>query len=154
MLAKARLAAYARELGEEPEILATYSGGDLLGMHYLPPFPYFMDVAQQLFRCCPVSFVTTEDGTGLVHMSPAYGEDDMATAQAADIVAVTPVDAKGRFDDTVPDYAGQHVFDANPQIIRDLKNQSGPAAAATARCCCVTKPTSTPTRTAGAAEIR
>jgi isoleucyl-tRNA synthetase len=76
----------------------------------------------------PAEFVSTEDGTGLVHMSPAYGEDDMATGQAAGIVAVTPVDAKGRFDDTVPDYAGQHVFDANPQIIRDLKNGSGSAA--------------------------
>jgi isoleucyl-tRNA synthetase len=73
-------------------------------------------------------FVTTEDGTGIVHMAPAYGEDDKATADAADIVAVTPVDSKGRFDATVPDYAGQHVFDANPQIIRDLKNHSGSAA--------------------------
>ena len=73
-------------------------------------------------------FVTTDDGTGLVHMSPAYGEDDMATAEKADIVAVTPVDSRGRFDATVPEYAGQHVFDANPQIIRDLKNQSRSAA--------------------------
>jgi isoleucyl-tRNA synthetase len=61
-------------------------------------------------------------------MSPAYGEDDMVTTQAAGISAVTPVDAKGRFDRTVPDYAGQHVFDANPQIIRDLKNQGRSAA--------------------------
>ncbi len=81
------------------------------------------------FQVLPADFVSTEDGTGLVHMAPAYGEDDMATAQAADIVAVTPVDAKGRFDATVPDYAGQHVFDANPQIIRDLKNRAGAAAA-------------------------
>ena len=77
----------------------------------------------------PAEFVSTEDGTGLVHMSPAYGEDDMAIAQTADIIAVTPVDAKGRFDATVPEYAGQHVFDANPQIIRDLKNQARSAAA-------------------------
>src|SRR5689334_4008156 len=52
----------------------------------------------------------------------------MAVTQAAGIVAVTPVDSKGRFDATVPDYAGQHVFDANPQIIRDLKNQGRSAA--------------------------
>jgi isoleucyl-tRNA synthetase len=81
------------------------------------------------FRVLPGEFVTTEDGTGIVHMAPAYGEDDKATADAADIAAVTPVDSKGRFDATVPDYAGQHVFDANPQIARDLRNQSGPAAA-------------------------
>jgi isoleucyl-tRNA synthetase len=128
VLAQARVAAYARELGEEPEILGTYSGADLLGTRYVPPFPYFAD-SENAFRVLPAEFVSTEDGTGIVHMAPAYGEDDKATADAADIVAVTPVDSKGRFDATVPDYAGQHVFDANPQIIRDLKNQTGSAGA-------------------------
>ncbi len=127
VLAHARLVAYARELGEEPTVLGTYSGRQLLGIRYLPPFPYFMD-SPNAFQVLPADFVSTEDGTGIVHMSPAYGEDDMAVADAADIVAVTPVDSKGRFDATVPDYAGQHVFDANPQIIRDLKNQTGAAA--------------------------
>jgi isoleucyl-tRNA synthetase len=127
VLAQARLSAYARELGEEPEVLATYTGRDLLETPYLPPFPYFMD-APKSFRVLPADFVSTEDGTGIVHMSPAYGEDDMATTQAAGIAAVTPVDPRGRFDQTVPDYAGQHVFDANPQIIRDLKNQGRSAA--------------------------
>ena len=126
VLAEARLAAYARELGEEPAVLATYTGADLADVHYVPPFPYFMDSANA-FRVLTADFVSTEDGTGLVHLAPAYGEDDMATALAAGIAAVTPVDAKGRFDATVPDYAGQHVFDANPQIIRDLKTGSGPA---------------------------
>ena len=128
VLAAARLSAYARELGEEPTVLGTYSGQQLLGIRYLPPFPYFMD-SRNAFRVLPGEFVTTEDGTGIVHMAPAYGEDDKATGDAADIVAVTPVDSKGRFDSTVPDYAGQHVFDANPQLIRDLKNGTGPAAA-------------------------
>jgi isoleucyl-tRNA synthetase len=130
LLARARLAAYAREFGDEPEVVGSYTGEDLLGLRYLPPFPYFMDEdnVRNAFRVLPAEFVSTEDGTGIVHMSPAYGEDDMATGQAAGIVAVTPVDAKGRFDHTVPDYAGQHVFDANPQIIRDLKNGSGAAA--------------------------
>jgi isoleucyl-tRNA synthetase len=128
VLAQPRLAAYARELGEEPEILGTFRGADLLGMRYLPPFPYFMD-STNAFQVLPGDFVTTEDGTGIVHMAPAYGEDDMATTEKFGIVPVTPVDAKGRFDATVPDYQGQHVFAANAQIIRDLKNQSGPAAA-------------------------
>jgi len=128
VLAAARASAYARELGDEPQIVATYAGRDLLGVQYAPPFPYFMD-SPNAFRVLSAEFVSTEDGTGLVHLAPAYGEDDMATAQAADIEAVTPVDAKGRFDGTVPDYADQHVFDANPQIIRDLKNASGAAAA-------------------------
>ena len=128
VLAAARLGAYARELGEEPQVVASLAGRDLLGVHYVPPFPYFMD-SPNAFQVLPADFVSTEDGTGLVHMAPAYGEDDMETAQAADIEAVTPVDARGRFDATVPDYSGQHVFDANPQIIRDLKNQSGAAQA-------------------------
>lgn len=128
VLAEARLAAYARELGEEPEILGTCRGADLLGVRYLPPFPYFMDTAKA-FRVLPGEFVTTEDGTGIVHMAPAYGEDDMAVSEAAGIVPVTPVDAKGRFDATVPDYRGRHVFEANTLIIRDLKNGTGPAAA-------------------------
>ncbi len=127
VLAEARLAAYARELGEQPEVLGTYRGADLLGARYLPPFDYFMD-SPNAFRVLPGNFVTTEDGTGIVHMAPAYGEDDMAVCEAAGIAPVTPVDAKGRFDASVPDYQGQHVFDANAQIIRDLKSGSGPAA--------------------------
>ncbi|MDT5211093.1 MAG: isoleucyl-tRNA synthetase [Mycobacterium sp.] len=128
VLAQARLSAYARELGDEPEILATYAGRDLLDTHYLPPFPYFMD-APNSFRVLPADYVSTDDGTGIVHMAPSYGEDDMVVTQAAGISGVTPVDSKGRFDETVADYAGQHVFDANPQIIRDLKNQGRSAAA-------------------------
>jgi isoleucyl-tRNA synthetase len=130
LLAAARLAAYARELGEDPEIISRYPGFELLGLHYRPPFPYFMDSdkARNAFQVLPGAFVSTEDGTGIVHMAPAYGEDDMATCDAVGIVAATPVDSKGRFDETVPDYQGRHVFEANSQIVRDLKNGTGSAA--------------------------
>jgi isoleucyl-tRNA synthetase len=127
VLAEARLGAYAKELGEEPEVLGSYAGAELLGTRYLPPFPYFLDTANA-FQVLPGDFVTTEDGTGIVHLAPAYGEDDMATTDKVGIVPATPVDSRGRFDAEVPDYKGQHVFDANTQIIRDLKNQVGPAA--------------------------
>ena len=129
VMAQARVAAYARELGDEPDVVATYSGVDLLGTRYVPPFPYFMDGQAEAFQVLAGDFVTTEDGTGIVHLAPAYGEDDMTTTDRVGIVPVTPVDAKGRFDATVPDYQGQRVFDANAAIIRDLKNRSGPAAA-------------------------
>jgi isoleucyl-tRNA synthetase len=131
VLAEARLGAYARELGEDPEVLGRYRGADLLGLRYLPPFPYYDDPSNSpnAFRVLAGEFVTTEDGTGIVHLAPAYGEDDKDAGDAAGIVPVTPVDSKGRFDSTVPDYQGQHVFDANPHIIRDLKNGTGPAAA-------------------------
>jgi isoleucyl-tRNA synthetase len=129
VLAQARLAAYARELGEEPQVLGTHTGADLLGVRYLPPFPYFTsgDKAQNAFQVLRGEFVTTEDGTGIVHMAPAYGEDDKATTDTVGIRPATPVDSRGRFDVTVPDYQGLQVFDANPQIIRDLKTGSGSA---------------------------
>ncbi|MCG5433537.1 isoleucine--tRNA ligase [Mycobacterium sp. MYCO198283] len=128
LLARDRVAAYARELGDEPEILGSYAGADLLGLRYRPPFPYFTK-SHNAFQVLRADFVTTDDGTGIVHMAPAYGEDDKATTDTVGIVPVTPVDSKGRFDATVPDYQGQHVFDANPNIIRDLKNGTGSAAA-------------------------
>ncbi|MBV8965774.1 MAG: isoleucine--tRNA ligase, partial [Mycobacteriaceae bacterium] len=127
LLAGARLDAYARELGEDPDIVGRYRGSDLLGLRYLPPFPYSMDSANS-FQVLSGDFVRTDEGTGIVHMSPAYGEEDMAIAGEAGIVPVTPVDSRGRFDDTVADYAKQHVFEANPHIIRDLKNGTGSAA--------------------------
>ena len=127
ILAEARLAAYARELGEQPHLLGVLRGEELLGLHYLPPFAYFSDDANS-FQVLRGDFVTAEEGTGIVHMAPAYGEDDKTTTDTVGITPVTPVDAKGRFDATVPDYQGQQVFDANPLIIRDLKNGTGPAA--------------------------
>jgi len=127
VLATARLAGYGRELGEEPEVLATYTGEQLLGLRYLPPFAFFAD-SENSFQVLRGDFVTTEDGTGIVHMAPAYGEDDKATTDTVGITPVTPVDARGRFDGSVPDYQGTLVFDANPLIIKDLKNGTGPAA--------------------------
>ncbi|MDG3012006.1 isoleucine--tRNA ligase [Rhodococcus sp. D2-41] len=127
LLAQARVGAYAKELGEDPQVLAHHTGADLLGLRYLPPFPYFEQTAHA-FQVLAADYVTTEDGTGIVHIAPAYGEDDKVVTDAAGITPVTPVDARGRFDAQVPDYEDQLVFDANAQIIRDLKNASGAAA--------------------------
>ncbi|MGZ4625508.1 MAG: class I tRNA ligase family protein, partial [Kineosporiaceae bacterium] len=66
-------------------------------------------------------FVTTEDGTGAVHMAPAFGEDDKAAGDAAGIDPVVPVDSQGRFTREVPPYAGLQVFEANRPIVHDLK---------------------------------
>ncbi|NKQ57194.1 isoleucine--tRNA ligase [Amycolatopsis sp. K13G38] len=127
VLAENRLAAYAKELGEEPAILERHKGSALKGLTYAPPFPYFVGNPHS-HQILLADFVTTDDGTGVVHMSPAYGEDDKAACDELGIVPVTPVDVRGRFDATVPDYEGQQVFDANPNIIRDLKNGTGSAA--------------------------
>ena len=90
--AACRLCARTRRRARDPRHLR---GGDLLGTRYLPPFPYFMDAANS-FQVLPGGHVTTEDGTGLVHMAPAYGEEDMGVTTPAGIVAVTPVDPRGR----------------------------------------------------------
>ncbi|WP_298181508.1 isoleucine--tRNA ligase, partial [Saccharomonospora sp.] len=126
VLAEARVSAYAKELGEEPEVVARYKGTDLLGTRYAPPFPYFVG-HENAHRVLAADYVTTEDGTGIVHIAPAYGEEDKAVTDAAGITPVTPVDSKGRFDSQVPDYEGQNVFEANANIIRDLKNGTGSA---------------------------
>ncbi|MFC3448888.1 isoleucine--tRNA ligase [Amycolatopsis speibonae] len=126
LLAEARVASYARELGEEPTVVGHYTGTELLGTRYAPPFPYFTG-HENAHRVLSADYVTTEDGTGVVHIAPAYGEEDKAVTDAVGIVPVTPVDAQGKFDATVSDYAGQQVFDANPNIIKDLKNGTGSA---------------------------
>jgi len=120
VLAEARVAAYARELGEEPPVVARFKGADLLGRKYTPPFPFFVG-AENAHQVLAADYVTTEDGTGIVHIAPAYGEEDKVVTDAAGISPATPVDARGRFDAQVPPYEGMHVFDANGQIIKDLK---------------------------------
>jgi isoleucyl-tRNA synthetase len=127
LLAEARVGSYSKEIGEEPPVVARYTGAELLGTRYAPPFPYFVG-QEGAHRVLSADYVTTEDGTGIVHIAPAYGEEDKVVTDAVGIVPVTPVDAQGKFDASVPDYQGQQVFDANPNIIKDLKNGTGPVA--------------------------
>ena len=120
LLAQARLGAYARELGDEPTVLARYTGAQLVGVRYTPPFDFFVgrDNAHQVLTA---DYVSTEDGTGMVHIAPAFGEEDKAVTDAAGIEVVNPVDGQGRFTAQVPAYEGFQVFDANVPIIADLK---------------------------------
>ncbi|MGZ4555622.1 MAG: isoleucine--tRNA ligase [Mycobacteriaceae bacterium] len=120
VLAQARLAHYARELGEDPEILSHHRGAELVGLQYDPPFDFFLGRVNA-HRVLSAAYVTTTDGTGIVHIAPAFGEEDKLVADAAGIEPVVPVDAGGRFTAEVPPYAGLQVFDANAPIIRDLK---------------------------------
>ena len=128
VLAQARLAHYARELGEDPVVVAHLRGADLVGSRYAPPFPYLAaddPEASPAHRVLAADYVTTDDGTGAVHIAPAYGEEDKAVADAAGIETVVAVDAHGRFDARVPDYEGLQVFEANAPIVRDLKDGTG-----------------------------
>jgi len=111
---------------EPPPIVERARGSELLGVSYDPPFPYFEEERDRgAFRVIPSEFVTTDEGTGLVHMAPAYGEEDFFALQAAGLdVLVDPVDAEGRFTAAVPDVAGLNVKDADPILI-DLLHRSG-----------------------------
>jgi isoleucyl-tRNA synthetase len=120
LLAAARLSAYQRELGEDPKVLATYTGAQLKGTKYTPPFGFFSD-QDRAFQILTADYVTTEDGTGVVHIAPAFGEEDKAVTDAAGIEVVNPVDGQGKFTSLVPPYEGYHVFDANVPIMADLK---------------------------------
>jgi isoleucyl-tRNA synthetase len=126
ILARDRQAAYEREL-EGAAIVESLTGADLVGRKYEPLFNYLTDTerfgTQDAFRVIPSDEVTTEDGTGVVHMAPAYGEADANAANAAGIPTVLTVDEHARFTSTVPDFEGLHVFDANPGITAKLANQ-------------------------------
>ena len=119
LLADNLVAGYAKELGDY-EIEHTYVGQELAGLGYQPPYDFFLD-EPNAFRILVADYVTTEDGTGVVHQASAFGEDDMLTCQQAGIGVVIPVDMDGKFTSLVPPYEGMLVFDANKDIIRDLK---------------------------------
>jgi len=121
ILAEARLDAYERELGDA-ERVGTVRGSDLVGRTYRPLMAYFAG-HDNAFRVLAADFVTTEDGTGVVHLAPAFGEDDQLVCQAHGIDLVIPVDGAGRFTADVPDLEGLLVFEANPVVIRMLKER-------------------------------
>ncbi|MHD0184961.1 isoleucine--tRNA ligase [Corynebacterium diphtheriae] len=120
LLAEALVGAYAKELGEDHQVLAVRPGSELVGLIYQPIFSYFAD-HENAFQILAAEYVTTEDGTGIVHQAPAFGEDDMNTCKEYGIEVVIPVDMDGKFTSLVPEYQGQLVFDANKSIIADLK---------------------------------
>jgi isoleucyl-tRNA synthetase len=126
ILARDRQAAYEREL-EGAAIVGELSGADLIGRRYEPLLPYLTDAekfgTQDAFRVIESEDVTTEDGTGVVHMAPAYGEADALACNAAGIPTVLTVDDHGQFTSVVPDFEGQHVFDANAGITQKLTDQ-------------------------------
>ena len=121
LLAEARLPAYARELGDEPQVLGRYRGADLLDRTYTPPFSYYLGHDRAFRVVAADDAVTTTDGTGLVHTAGAFGEVDKEVTDREGIEPVMPVGKDGRFTAPVDDYAGMQVFDANLPIIDHLK---------------------------------
>jgi isoleucyl-tRNA synthetase len=122
LLAQARLGHYARELGDDAatRIVARLKGCELVGTTYTPPFPFFAG-RENAHQILPADYVTTDEGTGVVHIAPAFGEEDKVVTDAAGIEPVVPVDSQGKFTSEVPPYAGVQVFEANKPIVHDLK---------------------------------
>lgn len=124
LLAKNALKRYERELGKNPTVVSTHTGAELVdkAITYDPLLPYFKG-EKNAFRIISGDFVSTEDGTGIVHMAPAFGEDDYWACRKYQIEVKNPVDSNGCFTAEVSDFAGQNVHEANPAIIKFLKEQ-------------------------------
>ncbi len=121
IIADASRARYVAELSEH-DFVEMIKGADLLGRTYQPLFPFFVDKkGEGAFRVVPADFIELGEGTGVVHMAPAFGEDDLVVGQREGLPVVDPVDLEANFTSMAPPYAGKNVFDANKDIIRDLK---------------------------------
>ncbi len=122
VVAESRLKAYEKQFANTTEI-ARVKGSELAGMHYTPLFPYYAGQSELLFQVIPADYVSDSDGTGIVHIAPAYGAEDFWAAKAIDpkFPVLLNVDTYGNFDETVVDFAGQNIFAATPAILDWLK---------------------------------
>ncbi len=106
-------------LGEDATVVGDVPVGALVGRHYERPFD-LLPLAPDASRVVAADFVTLEDGSGIVHLAPAFGEVDRQVGEAEGLPVLNPVDATARFDASVPPYAGRFVKDADPDLIDDL----------------------------------
>ena len=126
VIAEALRASYEAELGAGT-VVSMMKGSELVGRTYTPLFDYFADAelhgTENAFQIIAADFVTVEDGTGIVHLAPGFGEDDQIVCNAVGIPTLCPMDEHGRYTAEVRDWVGVHVFDANPDVIRALKER-------------------------------
>ena len=121
-IAKERLESYKK--GHDFEVLSECKGKDLVGLEYEPLFPYFEEKRNEgAFKVIADDYVTTSDGTGIVHSAPAFGEDDNRVMKAHGIDAIVcPLNSKAEFTSEVSDFAGKYIKDADKEIIKKLKD--------------------------------
>jgi isoleucyl-tRNA synthetase len=121
-MARDRIDSY---LKEAPPTIAVARGSQLLGLSYDPPFDYFTGERERgAFRVIAGDEVSTEEGTGLVHMAPAYGEADFTALAGAGLdLLVDPIDLEGRFTEAVPEVAGVNIKEADTTLVRLLKER-------------------------------
>ena len=127
IMAEALVGAHEAEFGHAQRI-DTLRGSDLVGRRYTPLFNYFADTdlhgTENAWQVLAADFVSTDDGTGIVHLASGFGEDDQIVANEAGIPTLCPMDEHGCYTAEISDYAGTHVFDANKRIIADLKERN------------------------------
>src|SRR5690606_193809 len=119
------LGAHAAErLFPDAEVLARWSGAELVGWRYERPFDLLAPPpGKDGWRVVAADFVSGDDGSGVVHLAPAFGEDDARVGRAEDLPTLNPVDDRASFDGSVPPWQGQFVRDADPGIIADLRDR-------------------------------
>jgi len=119
IIGKARAETYFKE---DFEIVETFKGKKLLGKRYQPMFDYFVNQASpNSFTVIAEESVGEEEGTGIVHSAPAFGEVDFFACKNAGIELVCPVDQNGKFTAEVPDLEGKYVKDADKELIKRIK---------------------------------
>lgn len=136
IFAQARLSAYYKN-EDDYQIIYTRKGKDFVGAEYEPLFPYFAQLSEPefcaqktkqkcekgAFRMFNADYVSTEDGTGIVHIAPAFGEEDHKVFAGSGVPEVEPIDAECKFTNEIPEYAGRFVKDCDKDIIARLKNE-------------------------------
>ena len=120
MLAEARLTAV---LGEDARVAERFHGRDILGTRYEPPFDFIKteEFGPKGHTVLPGDFVSADDGTGLVHTSISFGEDDYRLGQEQGIAVINPVRLDGTYDERMGPYAGRWVKEADADIVEDLR---------------------------------
>jgi len=122
ILAKALIEQVFRKCAEEILEVEEQPVDELLEMHYDPPFDYYQHLADEgAFRVVAGDFVSTTDGTGVVHVAPGFGEEDYLLGLRENLPVVCPLDEDCHFTSEIPDYEGQFVKDVDTPIIRRLR---------------------------------
>ncbi|MBN2306984.1 class I tRNA ligase family protein [Candidatus Peregrinibacteria bacterium] len=108
---------------DEYEVVEEFLGKKLKGKKYVPPLNYYKNKKDKnVFTIQTADFVTIEDGTGVVHIAP-FGEDDMWLLDQMNVEPEYPLDPECKFNDQIPDFKGMGVFEANPLILKKLKDE-------------------------------
>ncbi len=121
ILAEARMGAYYPK--EQPTVIRTFKGAELVGTSYAPILPFFPQHREDAYRVIAADFVTTGDGAGVVHIAPGFGEDDNRVGKENGLPVHCPLDDEGRYTAVVHDFAGRFVKDCDADIIQRLREE-------------------------------